>query len=188
MTHLLQARIPDDLWERVQEAAQADHRSVAQWVRLVIEDRLRGESDPLRDLTQQDEGPVRIDLMEALKASIEQHKASVAQQEEPSIPDREVAGSKPAGRAGKGRGSDTAAAASRAVGSSGDADQVAAQPADSSLKSHPKEVMPSDRFNALGSPVTEGPSAPRKRTKACKHTNQTWKVGRPYCTDCGEFV
>lgn len=57
-----------------------------------------------------------------------------------------------------------------------------------------------------GSPATQGKSegsadpkqqirdapyktkSPSRKPKACKHTNQIRKLGRPYCTDCGEFV
>lgn len=34
----------------------------------------------------------------------------------------------------------------------------------------------------------ESPSRPIKKGKACKHEDPIRKLGRPYCTDCGEFV
>lgn len=36
--------------------------------------------------------------------------------------------------------------------------------------------------------TAQEPSRPIKKGKACKHVNKTRKVGRPFCTDCGEFV
>lgn len=141
----------------------------AAWVRLLIEDRLRGggpyfpsvwSNDVARDeiyidgtlykwnglkyeYTPQEEGASSIGRTAALQAAEE--------------------GSTPSAPTGKGS---PAAEGSQPQG----AKRRTRNPA-SSERSRP-----------------ESPSRPTKKGKACKHTNQIRKLGAAFCTDCGEFV
>lgn len=201
MTHLLQVRIEDDLWQQIQSAAAKDRRSVASWVRLLIEDRLQvnqvseqlsgvvlpppgasatfKEGDNLWTWTGKKYVPVEQATASQQKEArcencgvtmVWEHKKAFGGLCGLCFDERPASVSQPV---------ENSAPTREAAGSTPARRAGKGSPATTGLR---KEKAVSSSF------PPKNPKSPSRKPKACKHTNQIRKLGRPYCTDCGEFV
>lgn len=216
MSSLLQIRVPDDVAEKVKELADAERRSVAQWVRNLIEDRLLKEATaplvPEFDIAE------RMSVGNVARITKDENgnlaEVEIWTKRKAEVPDEAVRGVWKGTAAEwaafqEGAGFETpeeTAILDRMHGITvEEIGEILVEETHKVLQEIKAEPMPkARRKNVKGSPAVQGlgdgkdrtsdpvpespPSPKPRKPKGCQHANTIRKLGMPFCEDCGEFV